>query len=172
MDIPYDGREVITAWREPPAEFRQRNLALAELQVAAENNRPDLLRDGVRRLEALPQTQQNNDPDVLSSLEVAFLGTSAPEKAVELSRWALEAIPLSPTFTLNYGLALARAGKAQDAERQLLRAVDLDPSLEQAYAELAVLYDRQERKAEARAILGRFLKWNPQNIQFRLALER
>ena len=164
--------EIVTVWREPPKEFRQRDLALAELQVASEDKRPGLLREGVRRLEALPPTQQSSDPDVLSSLEVVFLGTSAPEKAIELSRWALESVPLSPTFTLNYGLALARAGQAAEAERLLLHAIDLDPALEKAYAELAVLYDRQGRKAEARAILGRFLKWNPQNIQFRLAFER
>jgi Tfp pilus assembly protein PilF len=55
------------------------------------------------------------------------------------------------------------------AEAQLSRAIDLDPSMMQAYAALAVLYDRQNRPNDARKTIERFLKWNPQSIQFRLA---
>jgi predicted CXXCH cytochrome family protein len=168
-DAPYDGPQAVAAWREPPEEFRKRDLALAELQVASENKLPAMLSESIRLLEALPRAQQNSDPDVLSSLEVAFLGTSAPPKAVELSRWAVESMPQSPTFVLNYGLALIRAGDLAEAERQLLRAIELDPSLARAYAELAVLYDHEGRKADSIAAVGRLLKWNTQNIQFRLA---
>jgi tetratricopeptide (TPR) repeat protein len=70
---------------------------------------------------------------------------------------------------MNFGLALKRSGKRQEAERQFLRAVNLDPSLMQAYAELAVLYDSEGRTSDAIKTIDRFLRWNPQNIQFRLA---
>ena len=78
-------------------------------------------------------------------------------------------MPRSATFARNYSRALKRAGNLVEAESELLRAIDLDPSLMQAYADLAVLYDGEGRQAESIAAIDRFLKWNPQNIQFRLA---
>jgi tetratricopeptide (TPR) repeat protein len=162
--------DTVAAWREPPAEFRQRDLALAKLQIASKQNLTAMLRESVSMLEALPAAQQNKDADVLSSLEAAFLDTSSPAKAVALSRWAVESMPASATFALNHGLALRRAGDLEQAERELLRSIDLDPSLSQSYAELAVLYDREGRRAEAIAAIERFLKWNPQSIEFRRAV--
>jgi hypothetical protein len=165
------GSTAVVAWREPPAEFHKRDLALAQLQISAKENLPEMMRDSVKLLEALPESQQNNDPDVLSSLEVSFLAGSPPARAVALSRWAVESMPSSATFALNYGLALKRAGDLKQAEREFLRSIELDPSLMRAYAELAVLYDGQGRRAESVAVINRFLKWNPQSIQFRLAHE-
>jgi predicted CXXCH cytochrome family protein len=160
---PYSGPETLVAWREPPPEFRQRDLALAQLQI------PSLTSQSMKLLETLPDAQQHNDPDVLSALEAAFLETSAPLKAVALTRWAVDAVPQSATFALNHGLALKRAGSLAEAERELLRAAEFDPSLMQAYAQLAVLYDSQGKQTESRAVIDRFLRWNPRNIQFQLA---
>jgi predicted CXXCH cytochrome family protein len=162
------GPATLVAWREPPLQFRKRDLALAGLQFAAEQHLPDIAARSVKLLEAIPESQQNSDSDVLSSLEVLFLGGITPEKAVALGRWAVESTPQSATFAMNYGLALMRAGNLVEAERQLLRARELDPSLMQAAAQLAVLYDRQGRRADSKATIARFLNWNPQNIQFRL----
>lgn len=163
------GPDAIVAWREPPPEFRQRDLALAGLQIASKDKLSAMMRESMKLLEALPEAQQNNDPDVLSSLEVAFLDSSTPDKAVALSRWAVESMPKSATFALNHGLALKRAGDLKQAEREFLRSIDLDPSLMRSYAVLAVLYDGQGKQAESIATIDRFLRWNPQNIQFRLA---
>ena len=167
--VSYQGADKIIAWREPPAEFRQRDQALAGLQISSRLKLSATLRDSIILLEALPEAQQNSDPDVLSILEVAFLESSPPDKAVALSRWAVESMPKSATFALNHGLALKRAGDLKQAESELLRSIDLDPSLMRAYAELAVLYDSEGRQAESMAAIDRFLKWNPQTIQFRLA---
>jgi Tfp pilus assembly protein PilF len=158
-------------WREPPAQFRQRDLALAGLRLAAEKDLPALAAQATRLLDAIPEAQQNSDADVLAALEVLYLGTSPPEKALALSRWAVDAAPQSATFALNYGLALMRSGSLADAERQFLRALALDPSLMQAAVQLAVLYDREGREAESKAAIGSWLKWNPQSIQFRLTVK-
>ena len=131
-----------------------------------------MIRASIKMLEDLPVAQQASDPDVLSSLEVAFLENSPPDRAVALSRWAVESMPNSATFALNYGVALKRAGALKQAEYELLRSIRLDPSLNRAYAELAVLYDGQGRQQEAIAVIDQFLKWNPQTIQFRLAGHR
>ena len=159
----------VVAWREPPTEFRRRDLALAQLQIASNEKLPAMLRASVKMLEELPGAQQNSDPDVLSSLEAAFLENSPPERAVALSRWAVESMPNSATFALNYGLALKRAGDLKRAEQELLRSILLDPSIMRSYAELAILYDGEGRQQESMAIIDRFVKWNPQTIQFRRA---
>ena len=41
-----------------------------------------------------------------------------------------------------------------------------------SYAELAILYDSDGRQKESIATIARFLQWNPQSIQFRLAGRR
>ena len=172
LDSNAASKNTVVAWREPPAEFRRRDLALAQLQIASNEKLPGMIRASVKMLEDLPEAQQNSDPDVLSSLEVAFLESSPPDRAVALSRWAVESMPNSATFALNYGLALKRAGDLKQSENELLRSIELDPSLSRSYAELAVLYDGEGRQQESMAIISRFLKWNPQTIQFRLASHR
>ncbi len=167
---PVSGGDRVSPWRAPPSQFRERDLALAELNIGNDSHMPELLAEGVKLLQTLPEAQQTSDADVLSSLEAAYLKTSAPAKAVALSRWAVETVPNSATFAMNLGIALRRAGQIDEAERQLSRAIQLDPSLMQAYAEMAVLYDSQGRAEEARATIDRFLKWTPQSIQFRLVL--
>lgn len=163
------GHERVLAWREPPPEFRRRNLALAGLQIGIKDQKADLLAESVKLLETVPPAQQQNDPEMLAALEAAFLGRAAPEKAVALGKWAVESLPASATFAFNYGVALKRTGDTKRAEQEWLRAITLDPSFMQAYAELAVLYDSQGKRAKSLAVLERFLAWNPQNIQFRLA---
>jgi predicted CXXCH cytochrome family protein len=159
----------LKTWRAPPENFAERDLAVADLEVGAAENLPALVAAGVRRLERLPANEQADDPSALGALEAVYLNTSSPAKAVQLCRWAVEAEPRSATFALNLGIALKRAGDPGGAERELLRSASLDPSLMQAYAELAVLYDAQQRPEEAMKIVDRFLRWNPQSIQFRLA---
>jgi predicted CXXCH cytochrome family protein len=159
----------VYAWREPLIEFRQRDLAIADLRIGSERRRQATIEEGVRLLQALPANQQNDDAAALSALQSIYLMTSAPAKALALSEWAEAAEPSSATFAMNLGIALKRAGDGQRAATQLLKAIELDPSLMQAYAELAVLYDEEHRPEDAREIISRFLAWNPQSIQFRLA---
>jgi Flp pilus assembly protein TadD len=168
-DRTNENAEAVVAWRDPPAQFRQRDLALAELEIGNEKHSPALIGESVKLLQTLPSEQQNSDADVLSNLQAVYLETSSPEKAVALSQWAADVVPKSATFAMNLGIALKRAGETAKAEKQLTRAIELDPSLMQAYAELAVLYDTEGRPEDARKTIDRFLQWNPQSIQFRLA---
>jgi len=101
-------------------------------------------------------------------LEMIFL-ESDPERAVALGRRVVELRPQSASCALSLGRALQQAGNPQEAEQQFLRAIDLDPSLMEAYAQLALLYDGEKRTQDAVETINRFLQWNPRNIQFRLA---
>ena len=126
------------------------------------------LRDtGVQLLEALPQPEKENDPVVLSSLISIRLQRRELEQARDLARRGTEIQPDSGFASLNLALALQNSGDDAGAEKQLLRTIDLDPSLQAAWVNLVFLYEKQGRQAERAALLDRYLKWNPQNIWFR-----
>ena len=93
-------------------------------------------------------------------------------QAVELGRRAVELQPASATAAMNFAIVLKRSGDGGEAERQLNRAIELDPSLRQAYMELATLYDSQGKQHDVVETLDRYLKWNPQDIMFRLEKAR
>ncbi len=164
----YTGAEKVTPWRDPAPEIRPRDLALAEIQIAIERQTPELAQAGFERLRTLPQDQLSNDPDALSSLQM-LLKARDPQRAVAICRRIVELRPLSAAAALSLGLALKDSGNPKEAEEQLRRAIDLDPSLMEAYAQLALLYDAEKRTADAVEAINRFLVWNPRNIQFRIA---
>jgi Flp pilus assembly protein TadD len=130
-----------------------------------------LAQEGYEALQTLPASRLGSDAEALSTLEMVTLN-SDPARAVALGKRVVELRPQCASCALGLGLAQKQAGDLPEAERQLLRAIDLDPSLMQAYAQLALLYDGQKRVQDAAAIVNRFLKWNPRNIQFRLAHSR
>ncbi len=158
----------IAAWREPPREFRDRDLALADILAAVSKNQPTLEEQGSRLLEALPDEQRNGDFDALSALEGLMLQQGNLPAAVQLGRRAVELRPLSAKAAMNFGMVLQRSGDLDEAERQFKRAIELDISLKPAYQRLAILYKSQGRRQEMLDVIDNFLKWNPQDILFRL----
>jgi predicted CXXCH cytochrome family protein len=165
---PYSGPDQIMAWREPAPELRERDLGLAQLQIAIERKLQALAQEGYDRLRKLPPEQLGNDAEVLASLEAVVMAFD-PARAAALGRRVVELRPQSASSALSLGLALKQSGNPRDAEEQFRRAIDLDSSLMDAYAQLALLFDEQKRTQESVETIGRFLKWNPQSIQFRLA---
>jgi len=157
----------IAAWQDPPAQFRARDLAVASLVIGGTHGMSSLRDTGVQLLEALPQPEKENDPVVLSSLISIRLQRRELEQARDLARRGTEIQPDSGFASLNLALALQNSGDDAGAEKQLLRTIDLDPSLQAAWVNLVFLYEKQGRQAERAALLDRYLKWNPQNIWFR-----
>lgn len=157
----------LTAWQEPPAEFRARDLAVASLVVGGTHGLQPLRETGVKLLETLPQRDKESDPAVVSSLISIRLQRRELDKAIELSRRVAEMQPDSGFASLNLAIALQNNGDDAGAERQLLHTIELDPSLQAAWTNLAFLYQRQNRQSDRAALLDRYLKWNPQNIWFR-----
>ncbi len=167
-DTPRTGASKVIAWRQPAPSLQQRDLGIAQIQIAIDRQMPGLAQEGYDALRMLPSSQLGTDADALSTLEMVILN-SDPARAAALGKRVVELRPQCASCALSLGLALKQAGDLPEAEHQLLRAIDLDPSLMQAYAQLALLYDGQKRVDDAAAIVTRFLKWNPRNIQFRLA---
>ena len=160
----------LRVWREPPMPFRARDLALATNLVALKN--PALRDEGVLLLEELPRQAVENDPETLFAL--AGLATIAhrPDQALALSRAAAEKDPGSALAAYRLAIALQKSGDAGGCEKELLRATDIDPSLQEAWMALTLLYDEQRRDADLIATMDRYLRWNPQNIMFRLERAR
>jgi predicted CXXCH cytochrome family protein len=157
----------ISAWQEPPPPFRDRDLALATMVVGGTRGLSSLRDAGVRLLEALPQSEKENDPAVLSALVSIRLQRGEPGQAQEFARRATQTQPDSGFASLNLALALQNSGDHAGAERQLQHTIDLDPSLQSAWVNLVFLYKEQGRQSDRTALMDRYLRWNPQNIWFR-----
>jgi predicted CXXCH cytochrome family protein len=157
----------LSAWQEPPAQFRGRDLALAALVIGGTHNLPSLRDTGVLLLEALPQREKESDPAVLSGLVSIRLQRREPKQAQEFARRATELQPDSGFASLSLAIALQNSGDEAGAERQLLHTIDLDPSLQAAWTNLVFLYERQGRQPDRIALLDRYLVWNPKSIWFR-----
>ncbi len=72
---------------------------------------------------------------------------------------------------LEFGIALARmARRREEAERHLIAAVQIDPSLTAAYLALAHLCRRMGRKADASSLFREALRWDPSNEEAAAAL--
>jgi predicted CXXCH cytochrome family protein len=158
----------ISAWREPAQDFRDRDLALAEILAAVSKNQPTLQQQGSHRLQALPESQKNNDFDALTALEGLALQQGNLPAAAQLGRRTVELRPQSAKAAMNLGIVLQRSGDTADAELQFKRAIELDASLKPAYQRLAMFYGSEGRTQEMMDIINRFLKWNPQDIMFRV----
>jgi tetratricopeptide (TPR) repeat protein len=155
----------LVVWRDPPEQFRQRNRGLSELMLSPEENE-DLWREGASLLLSLDPKQLSTDADVVTSLENFYLRTGDLPKALEFGSRSVDLNPRSSTAALTFARVLEASGSASEAEEQYLRAINIDPSLKEAYGRLAVHYARQGRFDEAKNILDRYLRWNPNEIFF------
>lgn len=149
----------LAAWAEPPSGIRERNLAIAYLEVGLRERRPDLARKGMELAGA-----SSGDGALLSAICDATGALPACREAARLQ-------PRSADQAMALGSALAKSGDLAGAEQALRAAIALDPSLKHAYAELWNVYDRQSRRAEMLGVKDAYLRWNPGNIMFRV-LER
>lgn len=158
-------KQKLVVWRDPPEEFRQRDLGLAELKLSPDEN-DDLWRDGGALLASLDPKQLMVDADAVLALEDFYLHTGDVPKALEFGRRSVDLDPRNSTAALTFARVLEASGSASEAEEQYLRAINIDPSLKEAYGRLAVHYAKQRRFEDAKNILDRYLQWNPNEIFF------
>lgn len=164
--IPGGTPRSIAAWDEPPAQFLDRDLALAEIMVGYQKHVPEMQDAGMSLLQKSAASLVN-DPVAASALGSMLLIEGRTAEAVEWNRRAAEKQPQSADYAFNLAIALHGIGDIAGTERELKRAIELDPSLERPYITLVSLYSEQGRKEDALATIDQYLKWNPQNIKFR-----
>jgi predicted CXXCH cytochrome family protein len=159
--------DALVAWSEPPAQFKDRDLALADLLVSVKY-RSNVLRDsGSKLLNGIVIARDEKDSTLLSALAGNALERKNQEQGVALARQAVESAPDSGHAALILAIALRQSGDAAGAEREYRHATELDPSSKQAWIELAMLYGSQGRMDDVMAVFDRYLAWNPQSILFR-----
>lgn len=156
----------VRVWRAGPAEWRDRNLGLAEVFAGVTNNLPQVAEDGWQKLNAIPEARR--DASVLSDFEGLAVQNQNLEEALRVGRRIVAMQPQSAKAVMNLGIVLKRSHASSDAERELKRAISLDPSLKQAYIELVGLYADLGRRDEMKSAMDNYLKFNPQDILFRL----
>jgi Flp pilus assembly protein TadD len=159
--------DALVAWSEPPAQFKDRDLAMADLLVSVKY-RSNVLRDsGSKLLNGIVIARDERDSTLLSALAGNALERKNQEQGVALARQAVESAPDSGHAALILAIALRQSGDAAGAEREYRHATELDPSSKQAWIELAMLYGSQGRMDDVMAVFDRYLAWNPQSILFR-----
>lgn len=85
------------------------------------------------------------------------------EKAAEQLRRAIELAPANPRMRYNHGLALQQLGRAHEAEKELIKCVELSPELTDALHALAILYVHERRWSKAIPCAEEVLRRDPGN---------
>lgn len=68
------------------------------------------------------------------------------------------------SYFYHYGVELFQEGKEREAERYLLKAIQVDPAYEDPYESLGVLYGRQERFEEAIEYMRKLSQLNEKSV--------
>jgi predicted CXXCH cytochrome family protein len=155
------------AWREPDRALVLRDLGLAYFDLAANKHAAPDLQQAYRILSQLPP-QERQDPAVEADLGSVLLAQGDTDFAIRMFTRASAQQPSNARYIYCLGASLERAGKMEEAVKELKRSIELDPSLPDAYLELAQLYRKAGREAESRNALREYLRFMPQNIQLRL----
>jgi hypothetical protein len=159
---PQPGALAISAWRIPK-EFADRNLALATFQIgAAKKDSRDILR-AYETLAHLPK----RDPEVMATLGSILLQKGYGPQAIGLYRQAAQAEPQNARYAFLLGAAYAQQGQQSAAIQQLQNSISLDPSAPDPYRKLAEIYDKAGEPAQSRRVVNDYLKFMPQNLEFR-----
>ena len=160
----------LVAWREPPAAVATRNLGLANILVG-ERDESAFHMDAGFRLLADVYESSSNDPAVLTSMGLVILRKGGPAEAARLYERALTLDPDYAPYHINAATAWKEAGDFAKAIRHLEKAIEMDPSLERAYRKLGEIYVQMKQPAKARQVFERYLKFMPDNVTARSAMD-
>jgi predicted CXXCH cytochrome family protein len=155
------------AWREPDLTLVRRDLGLAYFDLAANTHAAPDLYQAYQILSQLPPPQRQ-DPTVEADLGSVLLSQGHTDLAIRMFMLASAQEPSNARYVYCLGAALERAGKIEEAVKQLKRSIELDRSRPDAYLELAQLYRKAGHEAESRNALREYLRFMPQNIKLRL----
>lgn len=150
---PVKGKEIeisergdLVAWREPPENLKQRNLALAYITAGLENGYPEQAAKGYQLLLTI-KNDFPRDPEVLSAEGRVLLKMNRPVEAAQLFERVLELRPGSAIDEGYAGQAWLQAGQPSKAAVHLERALKIDP-LFLPVAEVLVQVYRQQGDTE------------------------
>jgi hypothetical protein len=147
--------ENLTAWREPDAHLRDRNLAMALVAVGFEKESSAEVVRGYRMLNQVAK-EYPNDPAVLTSLGSVLMRAKQPVEALGVFEKVLRLKPDYAPYEVNVATALIAAGRKAEALPHLERAEQLDPLLEQALELLTQVYRDEGKASKAAELMERY----------------
>jgi len=81
-----------------------------------------------------------NDPDILLALSNSYIAANKLDIAKDVFKAGVEAEPENKYYRYNYGVLLLGGEEYAEAEKQFLKAIELDPEYENAIYNLSVTY--------------------------------
>jgi hypothetical protein len=153
-------------WREPPSEYRDRNLGLAYIYAGQREASAEWIQKGFAILMESPA----RDADALSALGLVLLQKQRPKEAAKLFAEAAQLQPARADHAHNAGVSLMSAGDVKGAIASLERATTLDPLLQESWLFLARIYKETGKSELREQTLKAFLRHMPQSIAVRAAL--
>lgn len=159
----------LRAWRETSSSaVNQRNLGLALLQTGERDGSEQFLNRGHQLLaEVFPKFSK--DPEVLAGLGMVLFLKNQLADSEKLLRAAIALRPQDAGLQEKLGVVLKTMGDVPRSAIAFEKAISLDPSREASYHQLA---DLQTSAAKRRAILERYLRFNPQSLIAREAIAK
>jgi hypothetical protein len=167
-----DDRAVdLIAWHEPPKEFEQRDLGLAEVAVGRSLKIPDLALKGARLLISSWPTLPNDAP-TLTGIGEVFFDLGRFDDSVAAYEEAIKAEPGVASNYLHAAVAWRGAKNNEKAIQYLEKTLQIDPMIQEAYGELAGIYRSRNEPERVRQTWERFVKVFPTSIEGRAQLRR
>jgi tetratricopeptide (TPR) repeat protein len=161
----------LVPWHEPPSEFAQRNLGLADVAVGRSLKAPDLAIRGARALIEV-HSSFPKDAAVLTGIGEVLFDVGRYDDAAAVYE---EAIKVQPEVASNYlHAAEAWRGAKNDTKaiHYLEKTIEIDPMIQEAYGELTAIYTAQNETALVRQTWDRFVRVFPGSIEARAQLRR
>ena len=160
-------QKTLVPWREPPAQFRERNLGLADVQAGEKLKSFDLVNHGFKLL-LKSWSDFPNDPAVITAIGQVLLGEGDPRDLEDAETLFQRVIQLRPNDAAAYvHAALAWHAEHNDVQaiRYLRKALQLDPLVQQPYRNLAQIYAQDHNPTMVLQTYSQYLKAFPGSIE-------
>jgi hypothetical protein len=165
------GADTLVAWREPPPEFAQRDLGLAEVAVGRNLGLPEMARKGARLLISTYHSFPKDAP-ILMGIGEVFYDLGRFDDSIAAYEAAMKVEPEVASNYLQAAKAWRGAKNDTKAIQYLEKTIAIDPMIQEAYGELVAIYAARHRTDQVRETWDRFVKVFPTSIEARAQLRR
>jgi predicted CXXCH cytochrome family protein len=157
----------IVAWKPDESPAAARNAALAWFAYAQKNKTPAVAQEAYQRLESI--TGPLRDAAVEAASGYLLLEFGKARSAIPRFEQAAQQQPGNAEYWLDLGVAQDAGAEGPAALDTLQHAMSLDEYDYRAYLAAAKIYDRMKLPDQAKRVVQRYLRLDPQSLTMRLA---
>jgi hypothetical protein len=161
-EVPVEDRKLV-AWHEPPAEFANRDLGLADVEVGEKIRSKSITLAGMQLLVSWWSTVPN-DPPVLTDIGEVLFNLGENEHSATAYEQAIQLEPEVATHYLHAAVAWHAAHDNTKAVEYLEKALQLDSLSGEAYRQLGAIYSEQGDTEMAHRTHERYLRAFPGTV--------